>query len=221
MLISSYSRRSIGLRPPLATFDCRRTFFRRKCSIHFVENSKLMESREDRPLAFLSSSFYWFRVPSLAPQFLNLPRIQIRCSASWNIRLEVFFVWRHSCFAAGASYSWLRAYCFLRGSYFFPSTRRRKSLRDGANGTALAWCELSLRGLHGTERMRLSIDIDGLHNNGWTRVDGSVPRELCDRLVDALESEIGVPVNDPSRWDAYGGEMRDLVPIWGPQAPWD
>src|SRR5450755_1298391 len=121
MLISSYSRRSIGLRPPLATFDCRRTFFRRKCSIHFVENSKLMESREDRPLAFLSSSFYWFRVPSLAPQFLNLPRIQIRCSASWNIRLEVFFVWRHSCFAAGASYSWLRAYCFLRGSYFFPS----------------------------------------------------------------------------------------------------
>jgi hypothetical protein len=69
--------------------------------------------------------------------------------------------------------------------------------------------------------MRLSIDIDGLHNNGWTRVDGSVPRELCDRLVDALESEVGVPVNDPSRWDAYGGEMRDLVPIWGHQAQWD
>jgi hypothetical protein len=53
------------------------------------------------------------------------------------------------------------------------------------------------------------------------RVNGAVPVSLCNRLVDVLESALGVPVNDPSRWDAYGGEMRDLVPIWGHQAQWD
>jgi hypothetical protein len=35
------------------------------------------------------------------------------------------------------------------------------------------------------------------------------------------ESELSVPLNDPSRWDTYGGEMRDLVPVWGHQAQWD
>jgi hypothetical protein len=70
--------------------------------------------------------------------------------------------------------------------------------------------------------MAVSVDIRELHHSGgWTKVEGAVPRELCDRLVHVLESEVGVPVNDPLRWDAYGGEMRDLVPIWGHQAQWD
>ena len=69
--------------------------------------------------------------------------------------------------------------------------------------------------------MDLRIDVGQIHHSGWTRIDAAVPRELCDRLVDALESEVGVPVNDPSRWDVYGGEMRDLVPIWGHQTQWD
>jgi len=67
----------------------------------------------------------------------------------------------------------------------------------------------------------MRIDIDQLRKSGWIRVDGAVPISLCNRLVDVLETELEVPVNDPSRWDAYGGEMRDLVPIWGHQAQWD
>jgi hypothetical protein len=66
--------------------------------------------------------------------------------------------------------------------------------------------------------MSLSVDV---HERGWARIDGAVPRDLCDRLVGVLERECGVPVNNPSRWEAYGGEMRDLVPIWGHQAQWD
>jgi phytanoyl-CoA dioxygenase PhyH len=68
-----------------------------------------------------------------------------------------------------------------------------------------------------------SVPIDLSHFNefGWVRVDGAVPAELCDRLVDVLDSELGIPVHDASRWDAHGGEMQDLVPIWGHQAQWD
>jgi Phytanoyl-CoA dioxygenase (PhyH) len=65
------------------------------------------------------------------------------------------------------------------------------------------------------------VDVDHLREFGWARVDGAVPAELCGRLVDVLESELGVPVHDPSRWGSYGGEMRDFVPIWGHQAQWD
>lgn len=69
--------------------------------------------------------------------------------------------------------------------------------------------------------MNVSVDIDQLRKSGWVRVNGAVPISLCDRLVDVLESELGVPAHGQSRWDAYGGEMRDLVPIWGHQAQWD
>jgi Phytanoyl-CoA dioxygenase (PhyH) len=69
--------------------------------------------------------------------------------------------------------------------------------------------------------MNLRIDIGQIHYSGWTRIDAAVPQGLCDRLVDSLESEAGVPVNNPSRWGVYGGEMRDLVPIWGHQTQWD
>jgi len=69
--------------------------------------------------------------------------------------------------------------------------------------------------------MSASIDVGQLRESGWARISGAVPMALCNRLVEVLESELGVPVNDPSRWDAYGGKMRDLVPIWGHQAQWD
>jgi hypothetical protein len=67
----------------------------------------------------------------------------------------------------------------------------------------------------------LRINAVHLRETGWVRVDGAVPAELCERLVGVLESELGVPVGDPSRWGEYGGEWRDLVPIWGHQAQWD
>jgi hypothetical protein len=69
--------------------------------------------------------------------------------------------------------------------------------------------------------MSVSIDVGRLRESGWARISGAVPIALCNRLVEVLESELGVPVNDPSHWDAYGGEMRDLVPVWGHQTQWD
>jgi hypothetical protein len=56
---------------------------------------------------------------------------------------------------------------------------------------------------------------------GWVSIVGAVPRAMCDALVGVLDRELGVPVRDPARWDAYGGPMRDLLPIWGHQAEWD
>jgi hypothetical protein len=69
--------------------------------------------------------------------------------------------------------------------------------------------------------MSISFDTARLGEVGWVRVDGAIPVELCNRLVEVLETERGVPAHDPSRWDAWGGEMEDFVPIWGHQAQWD
>jgi Phytanoyl-CoA dioxygenase (PhyH) len=65
------------------------------------------------------------------------------------------------------------------------------------------------------------LDIPHLRQFGWMIVHGAVPFGYCERLVDVLENEMGVPVHDPSRWPEYGGEPRDLIPIWGHQAQWD
>ena len=69
--------------------------------------------------------------------------------------------------------------------------------------------------------MALFLDIPHLRRFGWVRIDGAVPVRLCERLVEVLEAEIDVPVHDQSRWHRYGGEPRDLLPIWGHQAQWD
>jgi hypothetical protein len=69
--------------------------------------------------------------------------------------------------------------------------------------------------------MALFLDIPHLRRFGWMRVEGAVPAHLCGRLVEVLEAEIDVPVHDRSRWHRYGGEPRDLLPIWGHQAQWD
>jgi hypothetical protein len=69
--------------------------------------------------------------------------------------------------------------------------------------------------------MSISFDVAHLREFGWVRINRAVPVTLCLRLVNVLETELGVPIHDPSRWDAYGGEMQDLVPIWGHQAQWD
>jgi hypothetical protein len=65
------------------------------------------------------------------------------------------------------------------------------------------------------------IDLQHFREFGWVRVPRIVPPALCHRLVDTLEHELGVPLHDPSRWDAYGGEWGDLLPIWGHQAQWN
>jgi hypothetical protein len=65
------------------------------------------------------------------------------------------------------------------------------------------------------------MDAAQLFHQGWTRVQSAAPVDLCHRLVEVLESELDVPLNDPSRWDDYGSEGCDLVPIWGHQAQWN
>ena len=69
--------------------------------------------------------------------------------------------------------------------------------------------------------MALFLDIPHLRRFGWVRIGGAVPVRLCERLVEVLEAEVDVPVHDQSRWHRYGGEPRDLLPIWGHQAQWD
>jgi hypothetical protein len=67
----------------------------------------------------------------------------------------------------------------------------------------------------GPPPMNLSIDTPHFRRFGWIRIRRAVPAKLCGRLVEILEDELGVPVHDPSGWDAHGGEMRDLVPVRG------
>jgi len=69
--------------------------------------------------------------------------------------------------------------------------------------------------------MALFLDVPQLRRFGWVRVESAIPVGLCEHLVEVLEAEAKVPVNDPSRWHRYGGEPRDLLPIWGHQAQWD
>jgi hypothetical protein len=74
---------------------------------------------------------------------------------------------------------------------------------------------------HEQGAMSITFDIAHLREFGWVRIHKAIPVELCNRLVEVLETELWVPVNDPSRWDNYGGEPRDFVPIWGHQAQWE
>src|SRR5215469_18241547 len=73
----------------------------------------------------------------------------------------------------------------------------------------------------GQGAMSITFDIAHLREFGWVRIRKAVPVGLCNWLVEVLETELRVPVNDPSRWDNYGGEPRDFVPIWGHQAQWE
>lgn len=69
----------------------------------------------------------------------------------------------------------------------------------------------------------MSIPIDSGHFDefGWIKIDKAVPADLCASLVGVLEDELNVPVGDSNRWGEFGGEMQDLLPIWGHQAQWD
>ena len=53
--------------------------------------------------------------------------------------------------------------------------------------------------------MTIYLDIPHLERFGWIRVQGAVPIRLCERLVEVLEAEMGVPVHDQLRWHEYGG----------------
>ncbi len=65
------------------------------------------------------------------------------------------------------------------------------------------------------------VDTAHFAEHGWVRVSGAVPAELCAAVVGALQSELRVPIDEPSRWHEHGGWMRDFIPIWGHQTQWD
>ncbi len=69
--------------------------------------------------------------------------------------------------------------------------------------------------------MQPAIDLEHFKTQGWTRVPGLIPHDLCDQVTAAMENGRGVPVNDPSRWDEHGGYLRDFIPMWGHQSQWD
>jgi len=69
--------------------------------------------------------------------------------------------------------------------------------------------------------MSVSSNTSQLSDYGWTRRQSAIPVDFCHRLVKVFESELEVPTNDLSRWDEYGRDGHDLLPIWGHQAQWD
>jgi hypothetical protein len=42
--------------------------------------------------------------------------------------------------------------------------------------------------------MTIYLDIPHLDRFGWMRLEDAVPVRLCERLVEVLEAEMGVPV---------------------------
>jgi hypothetical protein len=77
-------------------------------------------------------------------------------------------------------------------------------------------CEISADGA-----VNVSIDIDQLRKSGWVRVNGAVPVTLCNRLVAVLESELGVPANDSSRWNVAGlVQVAEQRPLLVKSRPW-
>jgi hypothetical protein len=85
------------------------------------------------------------------------------------------------------------------------------------------WNRFGPRSLASNARgsMLTQTNLQQFRTEGWTRIRSAAPRALYARLVDVLIDDVGVPVNDPMRWDVYGGDMQDLLPIWGHQVQWD
>jgi hypothetical protein len=67
----------------------------------------------------------------------------------------------------------------------------------------------------------MKIDLDHFRQFGSVRIERVVPVALCERLTTVLETGLDVPIHDAARWDEYGGDGHDLLPIWGHQAQWD
>ncbi len=57
--------------------------------------------------------------------------------------------------------------------------------------------------------------------NGWVRLRGVVSPSLCENLLYALQKDLNIPIDDPSRWSEYGVEGKDRIPMWGHQAQWN
>jgi Phytanoyl-CoA dioxygenase (PhyH) len=58
---------------------------------------------------------------------------------------------------------------------------------------------------------------DELDATGYAVVPELIPREMCARVVTAMEARTGLDVDDPSTWD----KVPSAVPLWGHQSQWD
>lgn len=59
-----------------------------------------------------------------------------------------------------------------------------------------------------------------LFNNGFVVFRNAVATAKCRAVLDAMSSELGIVVDDPSTWDRVSSEL-DQVPLWGHQSQWD
>lgn len=59
-----------------------------------------------------------------------------------------------------------------------------------------------------------------LFNDGYVVVRQAVPQSMCDAMLEAFGTELGIWIDDPSTWDLVSSEI-DQVPLWGHQSQWD
>jgi hypothetical protein len=62
--------------------------------------------------------------------------------------------------------------------------------------------------------------VPTLEADGYLVVRGAVPRLMCERVVEAIGSQLGIGVDDPATWHLVSSEV-DQVPLWGHQSQWD
>lgn len=72
----------------------------------------------------------------------------------------------------------------------------------------------------------MTIEIDaravraGLINDGYVVFRNVVPVALCEAVLNAIETDLGIWVDDPPSWDRVSSEIEE-VPMRGHQSQWD
>ena len=72
----------------------------------------------------------------------------------------------------------------------------------------------------------MSIEIEaravraGLINDGYIVFRGAVPVALCEAVLEAIGTELGIRIGDPQSWDRVSSEIEE-VPLRGHQSQWD
>ena len=59
-----------------------------------------------------------------------------------------------------------------------------------------------------------------LRRDGYVVRHGAVPVEMCDAVIDAIATELGIVLDDPETWARISTEI-DQVPLWAHQSQWD
>jgi hypothetical protein len=59
-----------------------------------------------------------------------------------------------------------------------------------------------------------------LLNDGYVVFKNAVPRKLCENVLQAIGTELGIWTEDRASWSRVSNEI-DQVPLWGHQSQWD